>query len=402
MDSVVGLLQDYLNHVIHDPENAVLDLRKLPEEFREFGKSLVTFSENAMETGEMAKSIAKGSLNIELPSSDNEMAAPLKSLHASLKHLTWQTQQVAKGDYRQRVDFMGDFSEAFNTMVEQLEQQRLALLDKIRTMVQSRSLYEMLAGQIEQRVIVTDADTSEILFVSRERNGAPVDESREAELFQWLKRQTEAMKGKGEICVTELELTHSESVQHYSVSIHPLLWNHHNAFTFVLTDISTQTEQLKKLQSIANIDTLTQLYNRRYGMEVLENWLSERRNFVLCFIDIDNLKSVNDRYGHPEGDRCITCVSGIMREFSPEAVLCRIGGDEFMLLAENWNQEATENRLEALRSQMIGRSRSYELSISYGVLPVEGGQSHQASDLLSAADERMYEYKRAYKLRERR
>ncbi|MEM5768385.1 MAG: diguanylate cyclase [Bacillota bacterium] len=399
MDSPAVLLQKYLNHFVHDPAHAVLDLQKLPEDFQEFGKSLLYFAECIMETGALAKAIAKGELSAALPPPSNEMAAPLKALHASLKHLTWQTQQVAKGDYGQRVDFMGDFSIAFNTMVEQLEQQRLMLLNHIHAMVQNRNLYEMLVGQIEQRIIVTDADTSKILFVSHEMDESLKD--CENGLYRWLKRQTAAMKGKNAIHITELELPDSDAVLHYSVSIHPLRWSQHNALAFVLTDISSEKEQLQKLQNIANIDTLTQLCNRRGGMEVLEKWLSEGRSFVLCFIDIDNLKFVNDRYGHIEGDRYITCISDAMREFSPDAVVCRIGGDEFLLLAENWSLEVAAERLEMLRSRLIARNGPYERSVSYGIISVGPDNSLQASDLLIAADEKMYEYKRAYKFRQK-
>lgn len=401
MESVAMILQDYLNSVIHDPDNAFLDLKKLPEEFQELGKSLIYFSECVAETTVLAREIAKGNLGVALPPPCNGMAAPLKALHAALKHLTWQTQQVAKGDYQQRVDFMGDFSEAFNTMVEQLEQQRLALLDQIRTMMQSRSLYEMLSGQMEQRIIVTDSDTTEILFVSSKTNGTQICGDCESELVQWLKEQTEIMREKNEICVSEFELVNNAVVQHYSVSIHPLRWNQYNALAFVLTDISTQVEQLKRLQNIADIDTLTQIYNRRHGMEILEKWLSENRSFILGFIDIDNLKFVNDQYGHAEGDRYIVCVSGAMRQFSPDAVLCRIGGDEFMLLAEDCSTEEATDRLEVLRNSLIDCGGSYELSVSYGVISVGHDNALKADDLLNAADEKMYEYKRAYKLRKK-
>lgn len=402
MEPIASLFLDYLKCITHDPKNAVLDLQKLPEEFQEFGKSLVYFSECVMETNTLAKAIAKGNLNIELPPPSNEMAAPFKSLHASLKHLTWQTQQVAKGDYQQRVDFMGDFSDAFNVMIEQLEQRRLALLDQIQALRQSKSLYEMLAGQIQQQIIVTDLDTSKILFLSREMDGVMVGENSDTRLCQWLKEQTLAMKGKSELYVTELELQNHVTVQFYSVSIHPLHWNQHNALAFVFTDISTEKEQLKKLQNVANIDTLTQLYNRRYGMEVIEQWLSEDRNFVLCFLDIDNLKYVNDEHGHTEGDQYITCVSTIIREFSSDAVVCRIGGDEFMILAENWSPEAAAGRLELLRKQLTCSNSSYDRSVSYGLISVGPDNILKASDLLSVADEKMYEYKRAYKLLQRR
>jgi diguanylate cyclase (GGDEF)-like protein len=403
MDAVAKLLLDYLRNVVYDPEHAVLDLQKLPEGFQDFGKGLLYFSECVLETAALAKAISKGDLDVKLPSQDNEMATPLKALHAALKHLTWQTQQVAKGDYQQRVDFMGDFSDAFNAMTEQLEQQRLILLKEIHTMVQNKNLYELLVGQIAQWIIVTDADTSEWLFVSREIDGALAGARCELQLRQWLSRQTEAMKGKSEVCTTELELSDDAGIHYYSVSSHPLHWNQHNALAFVLTDVSRERERLNKLQNIANSDTLTQLYNRRYGMEVLNEWLAEGRSFILCFVDIDNLKYVNDRFGHSKGDQYIVCVSNTMREFSPDAVICRIGGDEFMLLAENWSPDAAKERLEVLRNQLTGCNgnpdTSYDHSISYGVIQVGPDNTLLANDLLSAADEKMYEYKRAYKIR---
>lgn len=403
MSSAAEILQDYLKQVMHDPESAVLNVGELPEEFRELANSLTAFSRCLADNARLAKAISKGNLNVKLPRPDNELAAPLKALHASLRHLTWQTQQVAMGDYRQRVDFMGDFSDAFNAMIEQLDRRRTVLLEQIRTMMQSRSLYEMLAGQIDQQIIVTNADTADILFVSSGSSDLPVSDDGATELLAWLKRQTEAMRGKSDIYVTELELpADGGKTQNFSVSVHPLHWDQYNAMAFVLADISAEREQMRKLQNIANFDTLTQLNNRRYGMETLEKWVAEKRSFALCFIDMDDLKQVNDRYGHEEGDRYIMAMSGAMLNFSPNAVVCRIGGDEFILLAENWDAETAAARMELLRSSLMTGGVDYDRSMSYGVISVGPDNTMQAGDLLAAADERMYEYKRAYKLRQRK
>ncbi|MCL2480298.1 MAG: ATP-binding protein [Spirochaetaceae bacterium] len=124
MKPTAEILFNYLHDVIYDPPNAVLDVENLPEDFRDFGNGLQYFAECVMETKTLAQSLAKGDLTDKLPRSGNEIAAPLKSLHASLKHLTWQAQQIARGDYQQRVSFMGDFAGAFNTMAGQLEKRR--------------------------------------------------------------------------------------------------------------------------------------------------------------------------------------------------------------------------------------------------------------------------------------
>ena len=124
MDTVAEILFQYLRDVIYDPANASLDLEKLPESFQDFGNGLRYFATCVMETKSLALALSKGDLNGKVPPRDNEIAAPLKSLHASLRHLTWQTQQVANGDYQQRVKFMGDFAIAFNTMAQQLEERK--------------------------------------------------------------------------------------------------------------------------------------------------------------------------------------------------------------------------------------------------------------------------------------
>jgi signal transduction histidine kinase/CheY-like chemotaxis protein len=119
----------YLREVLYSSSKPKLDLNRFPEELRRFGQGLQFFSECAMETAAVTKALSKGSLNGPLPSRQNEMAAPLKSLHASLSHLTWQTKQVAKGDYTQRVDFMGDFANSFNVMISLLDERWRALED---------------------------------------------------------------------------------------------------------------------------------------------------------------------------------------------------------------------------------------------------------------------------------
>jgi hypothetical protein len=73
---------------------------------------------------EFVMSLAEGNLEVSAPPRRNLLASPYKQLQANLLHLVWQTQQIAAGDYTQRVQFMGDFSSAFNSMVEALEEKK--------------------------------------------------------------------------------------------------------------------------------------------------------------------------------------------------------------------------------------------------------------------------------------
>ena len=75
-----------------------------------------------------AMALGEGDLSHELDGIVGPIAGSLKGLQASLRHLTWQTNQIAAGDFTQRVDFMGEFSKAFNSMVERLDTARSELL----------------------------------------------------------------------------------------------------------------------------------------------------------------------------------------------------------------------------------------------------------------------------------
>ncbi|MCL2497466.1 MAG: ATP-binding protein [Symbiobacteriaceae bacterium] len=126
-------LFNYLRDIIFKPGQANLVPEELSEEFQNFAHGLKYYTYVVQETIALAKALASGNLHVPLPPPSNEIAAPLKMLHASLAHLTWQAQQVAEGDYQQRVQFMGDFSAAFNNMVIQLdERHKEARAERIR------------------------------------------------------------------------------------------------------------------------------------------------------------------------------------------------------------------------------------------------------------------------------
>ena len=77
--------------------------------------------------------LSKGDLNLEPPKGKSLILQSLKNLQANLKHLTWTTQQIAKGDFSREVDFMGDFSAAFNRMTQQLKDSfaELAIINRV-------------------------------------------------------------------------------------------------------------------------------------------------------------------------------------------------------------------------------------------------------------------------------
>jgi hypothetical protein len=90
--------------------------------------------------------LSKGELTEIKISPTNFFGSPFKELHSRLLHLTWQTNQVASGDFSQRVDFMGDFSKAFNHMVDALKHNENVLKTKIDELEKALSHIKKLEG----------------------------------------------------------------------------------------------------------------------------------------------------------------------------------------------------------------------------------------------------------------
>lgn len=110
--------------VVELPDGCDDNVRRLAEAFN-------TYLSQLDEVRNFIISLAAGNLEV-VPPPRNQIAAPFKQLHAALQHLTWQTRQIAQGDFSQRVHFMGEFSDSFNSMVEALaekERSEAALLE---------------------------------------------------------------------------------------------------------------------------------------------------------------------------------------------------------------------------------------------------------------------------------
>ncbi|GHV38963.1 hypothetical protein FACS1894187_18390 [Synergistales bacterium] len=405
------LLYKYLCDVLYAPLKAHLDISSLPEELHAFASGLQFFAECVIEVNNLAKSLSKGDvLRAKLPSRENEMASPLKSLHSSLSHLTWQTMQIAKGDYGQRVEFMGEFADSFNVMVEQLKERRDALnveikngQEKAKALEQSNSLFEAVTACLHQLIAVVDIETpQEWLFLNH-----PVEQFLKKRkfmpyVFKWITEQVERNEGLDSPSSTELDLSDAEKPQYISVERYPLRWYGRDAAVFVLADITLEKIRYSQLEAYAYRDALTGAYNRHYGMEILNKWISEGLSFLICFIDIDYLKYVNDAYGHEAGDSYILLTTETLGAFTKDMMIFRLGGDEFMLLLRDWELKAAEERLEEirtkLREQKASPSAINPYSISYGVVSVDKNNTLPPSKLLANADEKMYEYKRAHKV----
>lgn len=173
------------------------------------------------------------------------------------------------------------------------------------------------------------------------------------------------------------------------------------ADNLALSLMSLKLREALKSQSIR--DPLTNLFNRRYMEENLEREISrcERKNSSLAMmvLDIDHFKQVNDNYGHDIGDLAIKTIADYLSEqFRESDMVCRFGGEEFLVIMPEIGINLAERRAEELRQgikELTIRTNSISLdpitvSIGIALLPTHG---HNSKDLFIAADSALYEAK---------
>ncbi|MEM1503038.1 GGDEF domain-containing protein [Domibacillus sp. 8LH] len=168
------------------------------------------------------------------------------------------------------------------------------------------------------------------------------------------------------------------------------------------TDVTSFKAEEEKLSAHAFLDELTGIMNRRKGLNVLSSLMNSRQAqpFTLCYIDINGLKTVNDRYSHNKGDHFIKEICrAIQKSLREEDLLFRMGGDEFVILFPNQPPGAADQawnaiQLEFARTNQVSR-QPYKLSASHGICYYHPGMTISLEELLEMADQEMYKEKRS-------
>jgi len=171
-------------------------------------------------------------------------------------------------------------------------------------------------------------------------------------------------------------------------------------------DITERKKIEKQLEKLVRIDSLTGCYSRKYGLELLDRQirLSQRNisSLLLAFLDIDNFKAINDTFGHNEGDQVLKEVVKLFKSSLREVdIICRMGGDEFLLVFPDSSlQEVSliRDRLKKKLTQLNKHiDRDYTISVSMGFSEYLADKPKNSDDLISIADQRMYEEKNSKK-----
>ena len=387
------LLFEYLRSILYDSNPTQINIDSLDSDFQKLGMGLQYLDHAIQEMKQCSTALAKGNLSEFNPSRDNFLCANLKNIHANLEHLTWQAKQVAKGDYSQHVSYMGDFSNSFNQMTEQLKEREEHLkleaeLEKkhAETVNKYNQLLLELIRQSNDDVLITDINQSTILYSSH--NNVRVEQ--ENEILHYFYNHIQ------QPCQWNMKDTNN---RYYHIVTISMEWQNKLSYAHFIHDITQEKHEQDRLHQQAHIDTLTQVGNRYYFKDEMQKFLDQKIPATLCYCDLDHLKYVNDHFGHDKGDTYICDFVDILKSnIREEDIIARLGGDEFCILFKNGFIESINIKMELINKEFSKYAKDYPQSFSFGTVYIDANERTSLLKILQIADQRMYAQKRTHKM----
>jgi len=169
-------------------------------------------------------------------------------------------------------------------------------------------------------------------------------------------------------------------------------------------EITQRKRAEEQLRALSFTDDLTGLFNRRGVLAMGEHQLKiarrTKRRLLLIYADLDNMKKINDKFGHVEGDTALVEAAGVLREvFRESDIVGRIGGDEFVILAVDSDGVPPEALINRLHQRCIlanlKRAHPYVLAMSSGSAEFNPDNPVTLEELIRQADRAMYAEKQA-------
>ncbi|MEH6476734.1 MAG: diguanylate cyclase [Sneathiella sp.] len=158
----------------------------------------------------------------------------------------------------------------------------------------------------------------------------------------------------------------------------------------------SQLSYMVSLVEQASIDSLTNCFSRNSGEEILDVQfrIASRQNsdLTLAFLDIDDFKFINDKYGHEAGDRALSHAADLIRRNLRDSdILVRWGGEEFLMILPHTDAEGAARAVRRLRANGLGnRPDNTPLTASIGIADLQTAKAKCWEDLVELADEHMY------------
>ncbi len=270
-------------------------------------------------------------------------------------------------------------------------------------------IMDSVLNHIDMPVYVTDTQTGKILFANNHVQRL-LGSSLEGGLC-W-----EKLQGSSERCefcrVDSLALNADESdvwevyheltQKHYRVYNSLIPWvNGEKVHLGYALDVTLLKESQKQLELHASTDAFTGTLNKASLIATLQSCLkkshADEKPLAVCFVDIDNLKRMNDTYGHIQGDLMIRAVvKSFKKNFRKGDMIGRYGGDEFVIILPECTKEGAHEKMTKIRKQLKGpvpMKYSFSFGIAENTELSYQNSEHYAEKLIELADERMFDFK---------
>ncbi|WP_455501500.1 diguanylate cyclase domain-containing protein [Gemmiger sp.] len=400
------ILFEYLRSILYESDPPELDVAQLDKPFQKLGKGLQYLNRAVQEMKNCSAALSRGDLSEFTPSRDNFLCENLKTIHANLNHLTWQAKQVAKGDYSQTVSYLGEFSDAFNTMTAQLREREAMLRqeaqrekDHAETVEKYNGLLLTLIKRSNEDILVTSVEDPRILYSSANN----IERIQDYELYQIFlaKQRAHALRAAEPDAPHDWTWEAEDSHHHFfRITTAVMEWQGEKAYAHFIQEVTQEKLEQGKLEQEAHYDTLTQVGNRAYFRRQADALLQTGEALAFCYCDLDRLKYVNDTFGHSEGDWYLcSFVETAKRHIRGKDLIARLGGDEFCLVLRGCPAGTANRKMRDILADFAKSdpAHDYEKSFSCGIVELPSGHAPTEPDtILQQADKAMCAQKKAH------
>lgn len=166
---------------------------------------------------------------------------------------------------------------------------------------------------------------------------------------------------------------------------------------YTIVSSTEDAYRIAQLTYLKETDARTKVFNKNKYEEMLETYYPHIENIAVTFWDLNNLKYINDKYGHAMGDRAIESLSSALYVHSNDRRrVYRIGGDEFLMIIDNPYNEEVRNFIKTVQDRLVSYNENLEFKISSAV-GMASGKGKDIAEIVKKADEDMYRNKKLSK-----
>ena len=432
-----------------DEKNETHEIEKLSGEIADLKNQIKAANSFVM-------SLGKGNIDVSPLENTNMLAGPLKELQSQISALTLGMKHLSEGKIVGKLFYSGDIFANFNTLIGKIanisrtnngngeinsqnhENHENNQINQISQIIQNSQInqnnqnnqnknvnswryHQLMAAMNHLKIMVLEvSDNGTLLYANlpaKKYIGNIADfsqdiidqrkdseESEPAALLEYLVYFTNS-QNKNITFPFFKEIQEKDSVWYRVTTEQVAFIDGAKGYMHVIEDISLWKMQENTLIHTAITDPLTKTYNRRAGMEALENIITFSEDSVyhcIAFADIDDLKVINDKFGHTEGDRAIKSIANVfLTSVRENDIVCRYGGDEFMIVFVKCRKPSAEKAFERMQDKInnlnnlnTGDLYQYSLSFSHGIVEISPSEIYNIENVINSVDKIMYENKK--------